>query len=264
MQQNHTYNAGFMTSQGPRIEVSDWKWSSTSKLISYPAKPVCAEQRLSPEYLVMCPYVIHRCEINNFSSLLLSFFRLRYIRQKCSKILQTNPPGTCRSHLFKNNKQSFSPSSQSRGFFIIVQTLSKNVGRGLFLNQISADFINLISHSFVFPLFTSLLTSHIHSTVFIFLHHPFHPFIPFLPSPSFLPPVALLLMALLIFSSSFFHFFSTPPHPCCTPVLHPPPLSLHSLLSSPLHLIHLSLRGCVRPDKCWTDVVQKSRPGWHN
>lgn len=157
---------------------------------------------------------------------------MRYIRQKCGKTLT----GSVICSRIIIMKKSFCLSSQSRGFFIIVQTLSKNVRRGLFLNQISADFINLISHSFVFPLFTSLLTSHIHSTVSIFLRHPFTLSTHSLPSPSLLPPVASLLMALLIFSSSFVHFFhaSPPvPHPRAASASTLPPLS--PVLSPPPH-----------------------------
>lgn len=81
---NHIYKAGCTTSQGPHIEVSDWKWSSATKLISCPS--LCSPDVVSGTFSD-CLYVIHRWEINHFSSLLLQFFRL-FLNSEYNEVYQ--------------------------------------------------------------------------------------------------------------------------------------------------------------------------------
>lgn len=112
---------------------------------------------------------------------------------------------------------------------------------GLFLNQTSADFIHLVPCSFyaLLPL-DPLRASHLPFPFPSSSHH-CNPGSP--PHPS--RPIALFIALPTVSPhrrSSVPHKplpFSPPPHPS------------------------LALRGSVSPDKCWTDVVQKSRPGWH-
>ena len=166
--------------------------------------------------------------------------------------------------LSRNNNEKLLSKLAEQGIHYLsfkVRTLSELAARSCFLTKPQLPPLSL-SLSLCLSLSVSL--SHLCSCetpLLLFL------FVSSLHRPPILPPVSSIHL-----SSLFPSFHSSPllcpllPSPSLFPFLIASPSASPSSLplSLLLHLICLSLRGCVRADECWTDAMQKSRLGWHN